>query len=121
MDWINGVNEIYLYSAILLLSPWTRRAKYAFLVQQEPEWLTAAHFDIMLHISNAEVRLLTECDDLLMIWERIPADTMVKEGGRVRVLLDGAKVEHPKVLAVSVLEEFFSVLASVTVKTLDAF
>lgn len=51
----------------------------------------------------------------LVIGERISTDSAVENGRRVRVFLHGAKIEDPVVLAVTMIEEFDSILPAVTV------
>jgi hypothetical protein len=52
----------------------------------------------------------------LMVWKRIPTNPPTENASGVRVLPDRTHIEHPEVLAVTVLEKLLSVFPSVSVQ-----
>lgn len=56
-----------------------------------------------------------------MIGEWVSADPPVKDTRWVQILLHRTKIEHPKVFAMSMLEELLRVLSSIPIEPFKAF
>ena len=59
-------------------------------------------------------------NDTLVIGIWIPADTAVKQARRVRVFPDWAKIEDPKILSVTMFQEFLGVFPAIAVEPFHA-
>ena len=55
-----------------------------------------------------------------MVRKWVPAHPSVKDARGVRVLFDRAKVEHPEVLAMVVLEKLLCVFSAIAIEALEA-
>lgn len=56
-----------------------------------------------------------QLNSLLVVWKWISTDPPIEETCIIGVLADRTKVEHPVVLPVSVFQELFGILPSVTI------